>query len=133
MKRPARLAALPALILPMIFSVAACGEPPPPPTSSAGSPGVPSPPAPQVTVITVTVTGGKVTPPARRIQVDRGQTVRVTVTSDIADEFHLHGYDRTLDVRPGRPATLEFTADLPGVFEAEMHHSGARVFDLQVG
>ncbi|MFD0690191.1 hypothetical protein [Actinomadura fibrosa] len=68
-----------------------------------------------------------------RVKVKRGATVRITITSDAADEFHLHGYDRELELAPGRPGTLELTADTPGVFEAELHHSGARVFELQVG
>ncbi|RMI31512.1 hypothetical protein EBO15_42605 [Actinomadura harenae] len=63
----------------------------------------------------------------------RGATVVVTVTSDVADEFHLHGYDRELALVPGRPGTVRLVASVPGVFEAELHHSGARVFELQVG
>ncbi|MEU5882996.1 hypothetical protein [Spirillospora sp. NPDC047279] len=66
------------------------------------------------------------------MKVRRGTTVRITITGDAADEFHLHGYDRTLKITPGRAATLELVADTPGVFEAELHHSGARVFELQV-
>ncbi|WP_157429486.1 hypothetical protein [Actinomadura oligospora] len=55
------------------------------------------------------------------------------MTSDIADEFHLHGYDRELELAAGRPGTLRLVASVPGVFEAELHHSGARLFELQVG
>ncbi|MFC5183542.1 hypothetical protein [Actinomadura harenae] len=55
------------------------------------------------------------------------------MTSDVADEFHLHGYDRELALVPGRPGTVRLVASVPGVFEAELHHSGARVFELQVG
>jgi hypothetical protein len=44
----------------------------------------------------------------------------------------VHGYDRTLALQPGRTAVLELVADTPGVFEVELHHSGARVLELQV-
>ncbi|SPT64213.1 hypothetical protein [Actinomadura madurae] len=118
-----------------------CGEPAPSGSSSTGSSsapatgpgGGPSASAPSAIRISATVTGGKVRTAHRRVKVPRGATVEITVTSDTADEFHLHGYDRELELPAGRPATLRFTAVTPGVFEAELHHSGARVFELQVG
>ncbi|MFC6880969.1 MULTISPECIES: hypothetical protein [Actinomadura] len=85
-----------------------------------------------VAIVTATVTKGKVRIDESRVKVDRGTAVHITVTSDAADEFHLHGYDRTVELAPGRPGTLDLVADRPGVFEAELHHSGARVFELQV-
>jgi hypothetical protein len=36
------------------------------------------------------------------------------VTADRADEVHLHGYDRKVDIEPGTPAVLEFQADTRG-------------------
>ena len=51
---------------------------------------------------------------------------------DVADEFHLHGYDRELELKPRVPGVLRFVADQPGVFEAELHRSGERVFELRV-
>ncbi|MES9543542.1 MULTISPECIES: hypothetical protein [unclassified Actinomadura] len=81
----------------------------------------------------MTVTGGKAHTAQRRVKVPRGAAVEITVTGDTADAFHLHGYDREVEIAPGRPAVLRFTADTPGVFEAELHHSGARVLELQVG
>ncbi|MEU5991661.1 hypothetical protein ABZ806_22035 [Spirillospora sp. NPDC047418] len=127
------------------LTAAGCGEPPP-----AGPPAAPGPAAPsaapspsasesasesgaQVVRVAVTVSGGKVRTAHRRVKVPRGAVVEITVTGDTADEFHLHGYDRELAITPGRPATLRFTAATPGVFEAELHHSGARVLELQVG
>ncbi|MEV5750444.1 hypothetical protein AB0L00_21710 [Actinoallomurus sp. NPDC052308] len=96
-------------------------------------------PAPQATAtaapavkVTMTVTGGKVRTASPRVTVRRGRTVEIDVTSDAADEFHLHGYDRELELKPGVPGVLRFVADQPGVFEAELHRSGARVFELQV-
>ncbi|HEY0537293.1 MAG TPA: hypothetical protein VGD53_02950 [Actinoallomurus sp.] len=87
--------------------------------------------APAVT-ITVNVSGGKVRTPGRRVTVRRGRTVRIVVTSDAADEFHLHGYDRELELRPGVPGVMRFAADQPGVFEAELHRSGVSAFELRV-
>ncbi|OPG09278.1 hypothetical protein B1L11_26405 [Microbispora sp. GKU 823] len=91
-----------------------------------------APPTPAVKEITVTVAGRKVTPPPGRIEVTKGQTVRITVTSDVADEAHLHGYDKEASLQPGTPASIEFVADETGLFEMETHESGLQLFQLVV-
>jgi hypothetical protein len=63
---------------------------------------------------------------------DRGQKVRIRVQADRAEEVHLHGYDLSADVAPGRPAVIDFTADAPGVFEVELEQAHLRLFELQV-
>ncbi|GAA4603593.1 hypothetical protein GCM10023195_11980 [Actinoallomurus liliacearum] len=104
-----------------LLTAAGCGSKAPAPRAAA--------PAVKVAV---TVTGGKVRTASPRVTVRRGRTVEIDVTSDAADEFHLHGYDRELELKPGVPGVLRFVADQPGVFEAELHKSGARAFELQV-
>ncbi|MGY1713303.1 hypothetical protein ACI78R_02490 [Geodermatophilus sp. SYSU D01106] len=99
--------------------------------SSGSSSAAPSSPA--VRAVAVEVAGGRVTGDTGRVVVAAGERVALTVTSDVADELHLHGYDVTADLAPGTPATVEFTADLPGVFEAELHGSGTVLLSLQVG
>jgi hypothetical protein len=143
MRRRARtgaIAAVTAALTAALTTVAGCGEPAPetPPgarsSAASGAPGsAPAASGPSAVRITVTVTGGKAHTARRRVKVPRGAAVEITVTGDTADAFHLHGYDRELELAPGRPAVLRFTADTPGVFEAELHHSGARVLELQVG
>ncbi|GAA2593053.1 hypothetical protein SMC26_33960 [Actinomadura fulvescens] len=126
-----------------VVALAGCGEPAEPAGGTGGTGGAGTASStsarsispsgkPDVTTVTATVTHGKVKIAQSRVKVRRGATVRITVTADAADEFHLHGYDRTVTLAPGRPGTLELVADKPGVFEAELHHSGARVFELQV-
>ncbi|MCP2343264.1 hypothetical protein [Actinomadura rupiterrae] len=126
----------------VLLLAAGCGKPAPhadggvAPSGSAPAPVSPSgaPPAGAgVVEVRVSVVKGRVVPPSRTVKVHRGATVQITVTSDAAEEFHLHGYDRELELAPGRPGTLRLVASVPGVFEAELHHSGARVFELQVG
>jgi heme/copper-type cytochrome/quinol oxidase subunit 2 len=58
--------------------------------------------------------------------------VSIRVTSDVADEVHLHGYDKKVDVAPGAPATLTFTADIPGIFEVELESRSIKLIDLVV-
>jgi heme/copper-type cytochrome/quinol oxidase subunit 2 len=137
---PAAVVVAALLAAPAVLA-AGCGQDPaddtarPPASTAPAAPsaGTSGPAAGEVTAITVTVTQGRVRTERRRVRVERGTRVRITVTSDVAEEFHLHGYDRTLTLRPARPATLELVADVPGVFEAELHGSGARLFELQVG
>jgi len=83
-------------------------------------------------VIALTVTAGKVSGATGRVDVDLGSEVRIEVTADVADEVHVHGYDLMVDTVPGRPVTVEFTADVPGVFEVELEESKLPLTRLQV-
>lgn len=71
----------------------------------------------------ITVEAGRVRPPSGWLEAARGQTVSITVTSDVPDELHVHGYDVEAALRPGEPATVRFVADMTGVFEVETHNS----------
>jgi hypothetical protein len=83
-------------------------------------------------LIQVRVAGGKVETAERRVSVTRGDRVRVQVESDQADEVHVHGFDLSKQVGPGKPATVEFTANLPGVWEVELENAKRKLFDLEV-
>ena len=80
----------------------------------------------------VEVREGKVVGGIPRFEVSIGDVVAVTVTSDVSDQLHLHVYDAMADVGPGVEADLVVRAEVPGVFEAELHGSGLRVFELEV-
>ena len=82
--------------------------------------------------VQIAVTGSKVETAERRVKVPLDGKVRLEVTADRADEVHLHGYDRKVDIEPGTPAVLEFTADVPGVFEVELEQAGLKLVELQV-
>jgi FtsP/CotA-like multicopper oxidase with cupredoxin domain len=81
----------------------------------------PPPPPPEREVSRIRMQGGSVVGGPRDIEVTRGDTVRIVVTSDAPDEIHLHGYDITRNPAPGRPARFKFTADAEGAFEIESH------------
>ncbi|MGC7098768.1 hypothetical protein ACPZ19_29200 [Amycolatopsis lurida] len=70
------------------------------------------------------VTGGARTEGPDRIDATTGTAVTIEVTCDTTDELHVHGYDKAAPCGPGAPASLTFTADVPGVFEVEMHETG---------
>ena len=84
------------------------------------------------TVVEAKVTGSTVETASRRVRVDRGEKVRIQVEADRNEEVHLHGYDLSSDVAPGKPAIIDFTADAPGVFEVELEQARLKLFELQV-
>jgi multidrug efflux pump subunit AcrA (membrane-fusion protein) len=94
----------------------------------------PSEPAPSPTdavEIEVEVEDGQVDGPGR-VTVAQGATIDLEVKSDRADEVHVHGYDLSEDVGPGRPARIVFDATLPGIFEIELEDAGLLLLQLEV-
>ena len=75
-------------------------------------------------VIDITIANRQVTPSGQKLNLSRGQTVIMHVTSDMDDEIHAHtggdGYE--LEVTAGKPATGSFVVSDPGSFEIESHH-----------
>jgi hypothetical protein len=67
-----------------------------------------------------------------RKTVAKGDRVVLVVTSDVADEVHLHGYDLSRDVAPGKTARLPFRATIVGRFEVELEDRGVQIADLTV-
>jgi hypothetical protein len=82
--------------------------------------------------IDVVVRAGKRASGPDVVRLKKGDAVELTVTADAADELHLHGYDLTLKLQPGKPATLKFVAGRTGRFGAELHHAGADVVTLEI-
>jgi heme/copper-type cytochrome/quinol oxidase subunit 2 len=78
------------------------------------------------------VTGGRTSGDTGRVPVAAGTSVTLVITSDVADEVHVHGYDLTADLVPGQPAELSIDATIPGVFEVELHEAGTVLLSLQV-
>ena len=102
-----------------------------PNTSSPSNTADPSGEQADVT-IDVTVANGKVNPSGATIKAKAGQTVLVKAISDADEELHIHGYDKELELTPGKPASVKFTANMKGTFEIETHKSGKLVAKLVV-
>lgn len=62
------------------------------------------------------------------ISATTGDTITLRVTADSAFELHLHGYNRKLELKPGKTSVLTFKANTAGSFEMEneglSHHLG---------
>jgi hypothetical protein len=102
------------------------------PGTSAAAPSSSAVGTPAGQRIEVTVAGGQVSGDTGRVPVAAGVRVTLLITSDVADEIHVHGYDLTSAVAPSRPAELSFDATIPGVFEVELHEAGTVLLALQV-
>ena len=86
----------------------------------------------QPTVVSIVVVDGAPQGGIVRQTVSQGDRVVLVVRSDVADEIHLHGYDKSADVTAGGTARLPFTANLSGRFELELEQRGVQIADLTV-
>ena len=102
-------------------------DPSPAPTTS-------NEPDPDEVRLTITIADGKVTPSGEKVDVRRGQTVVMSVVSDVEEEIHAHtaGEGFSLDVRAGEKTTGSFVAADRGRFEVELHESGDVIAILNV-
>jgi hypothetical protein len=67
------------------------------------------------------------------LEVTAGDELRIDITTDAADELHLHSYDVYLDVVPGETNELVVeNADIEGVIELESHSTGALLAEISV-
>jgi hypothetical protein len=84
------------------------------------------------TARTIVVRGGKPRGGVHKLSYRQGQTVNLVITSDTADEVHVHGYDIEKEIPAGGSARVRFKADAAGIFEIELHHSEQQIASLRV-
>ena len=85
-----------------------------------------------LTLIELTVENGKPINGIETPKVTEGDVVEIVVTADVSDEVHLHGYDLSADVAPGKPASIQFEADTVGRFEIELESRKELLAELSV-
>ena len=142
-----RAALVPALVAVLLTGCAAGQEqddtaaaPTPASASSSAAPSaaasaVPSPtpsPTPSVRTVEVAYAGGQVTGTSGREEVPLGEQVVLRISSDVAEEVHVHGYDLEGAIPAGGSVDIPVDATIPGVFEVELHDSGKVLFQLRV-
>jgi hypothetical protein len=91
----------------------------------------PTPAAPEVRVITASYAGGEVVTAGVRVESALGEQVVLRISSDVAEEVHVHGYDVYADVPAGGSVDIPLTLTLPGSFEVELHGAGRPLFQLR--
>jgi hypothetical protein len=84
------------------------------------------------TTTPIQVVNGKPVGGIRKIKVNKGDQVRFSVTSDVSDEIHVHGYDFMKDVKAGGTVRFDFPAKIDGSFVIELENRGEQIASLEV-
>ena len=88
---------------------------------------------PERLTIDVSITGGEVTPVNEQLQAKVNQPIVIKVTSDTEDELHVHSNpEHTFEVKPGPPQTFQFSVNVPGRVDVELHDAGKTVATIAV-
>jgi hypothetical protein len=83
--------------------------------------------------VDVTIAHGQVTPANAVLRATVRQPITLHVTSDAADELHVHSVpDHKFEVAAAANQTFEFTVDVPGNVDVELHHLDRTVATIQV-
>jgi hypothetical protein len=83
-------------------------------------------------VPTVEVRDGEPVGGVAELEFDAGEEIRFRVSSDEAEEIHVHGYDLAKDVPAGGTVEFAFPAELEGIYEAELEQQGVQIVELQI-
>lgn len=113
--------------------LASCSQNDPTPftTPSTSSP-TPALSTPAIRRIDITVTGKKVTPQPRMVNISVGESLTVTVTSDHDNTLHAHGFDIEQPVRAGQRLDITVRGAQPGVYDIELHNPELRLLQVAV-
>ena len=83
--------------------------------------------------IQITEADGKVTASEDLVTAKTGQRITLEVTSDVADEIHVHSVpDHEFEVRPGKEETFTFAVNTPGTVEVESHGLEQTILKLEI-
>lgn len=111
----------PAWVAALVCTLVACGGK------------TPSQPPPDALDINVTIAHGQVTPTNADLQARVKQPITLHVTSDVADELHVHSTpDHKFPVAAAPNQTFQFSVDVPGDVEVELHHLNRTIATIQV-
>lgn len=83
-------------------------------------------------VPTIVVRDGEPVDGVQKLEYSAGEEVRFRVSSDAAEEIHVHGYDISKDVPAGGTVEFAFPAELEGIYEAELEELGVQIVELQI-
>jgi heme/copper-type cytochrome/quinol oxidase subunit 2 len=89
-------------------------------------------PEPKPQVPTIVVRDGEPVGGVEELELSAGEEVRFRVSSDAAEEVHVHGYDISKEVPAGGTVEFKFPAELEGIYEAELEALGVQILELRV-
>ncbi|MEZ0339438.1 hypothetical protein ACAG25_05575 [Mycobacterium sp. pV006] len=81
----------------------------------------------------VTIADGRVTPTNEQLQASVGQPIVIRVDSDAADELHVHSTpEHTFPVAAAPGQEFEFTVEMPGRVDVELHNTHTTIATILV-
>jgi hypothetical protein len=84
-------------------------------------------------VIDVTIQGGNVTPTNEQLQAALNEQIIIRVNSDAADQLHVHSTpEHTFNVEAKPAQSFQFTVDVPGKVDIELHQHKRTIATVQV-
>jgi len=84
-------------------------------------------------VLDITIANGQVTPTNTTLQAKVGQPITLHVTSDADDELHVHSTpDHEFAIAAAPNQTFQFTVDVPGSVEVELHKLDKTVVTIEI-
>jgi plastocyanin len=90
-------------------------------------------PAPGNLTVNVTIANRQVNPANATLQAKVGQPITFHITSDAADELHVHSVpDHKFEIAAAPNQTFQFTVDVPGNVDVELHHLDRTIATIQV-
>ena len=88
---------------------------------------------PERLLIDVQIKGGEVTPTNQQLEAKVNQPIIVKVNSDVADELHVHSTpDHTFKIEAKPVQQFQFTVNVPGTVDIELHQLGKIIATVQV-
>ena len=88
---------------------------------------------PKQLVIDVTIKGGNVTPTNAQLQAAVKEPIVIRVNSDATDELHVHSTpDHTFNVEAKPMQSFQFSIDVPGKVDVELHHLDRTIATITV-
>ena len=88
---------------------------------------------PERLVIQVTIERGEVKPTNEQLETKVKNPIVVQINSDAADELHVHSTpEHTFTVEPRSGQQFQFTVDVPGKVDIELHKSQKTIATVQV-
>lgn len=116
----------------VVVGIAACGSDDETTTTATATKESPAKSDDKPTVPTIVVRNGEPVGGVQELEYSAGDEIRFRVSSNQADEVHVHGYDVEEEIPAGGSATLAFPADIEGIFEVELHGSETQIAELRV-
>jgi hypothetical protein len=84
-------------------------------------------------VIDVDIKGGNVTPTNEQLRAGVKEQIVIHVNSDAADELHVHSApEHKFNVEAKPIQVFQFTVDVPGKVDVELHHLNKTIATITV-